>query len=211
MKMEQSIIFDFDGVLAESMNIKTEAFAKLFKNFGEEIVKKVTKHHIENGGISRYKKIEKYYKEYVGKKLSKNEISEVANNFSELVIKKVIDAPWVPGAKDFLEKYYKKIDLYVVSGTPQEELDNIIGERKMKKYFKAIYGSPMEKEEIIKKIINENRYDDKKTLFIGDSFSDYTSSKKANVKFIGISKENIFPKKVKVFNDFKELMNHERR
>ena len=64
------ILFDFDGVLAESANVKTEAFAKLFESFGEDIVRKVVKHHVKNGGISRYKKMQYYYSEYLNKPLS---------------------------------------------------------------------------------------------------------------------------------------------
>ena len=66
----QAILLDFDGVLAESMNIKTEAFAQLFEPFGDEIVKKVVKHHIKHGGISRYKKIKYYYETYLNTSIS---------------------------------------------------------------------------------------------------------------------------------------------
>ena len=41
----QAILFDFDGVLCECTDVKTEAFAKLFESFGEEVVKKVMNHH----------------------------------------------------------------------------------------------------------------------------------------------------------------------
>ena len=66
----QAILLDFDGVLCECMNVKTEAFAELFKPFGEEIVNKVVEHHIENGGISRYHKIRLYYEDFLGRQIS---------------------------------------------------------------------------------------------------------------------------------------------
>jgi len=37
----KTIFFDFDGVIADSVDIKTKAFAKLFKRYGDEIVKKL--------------------------------------------------------------------------------------------------------------------------------------------------------------------------
>ena len=37
----KNIIFDFDGVLAESVHIKTHAFYLLYKQFGKEIAEKV--------------------------------------------------------------------------------------------------------------------------------------------------------------------------
>ena len=36
----KAILFDFDGVLVECMNVKTEAFVQLFKIYGDDIVKK---------------------------------------------------------------------------------------------------------------------------------------------------------------------------
>ena len=50
----KAIIFDFDGVIVESLDIKTGAFKKLYEVFSEEIATKVVNHHLINGGISRY-------------------------------------------------------------------------------------------------------------------------------------------------------------
>ena len=201
----QAIFFDFDGVLAESMNVKTEAFAKLFESYGKEIVNKVVKYHIENGGISRYEKIKYYYSEYLSKPLSNSELNAIAKQFSDLVVQKVIEAPEVRGVKEFLERYYKKIDLYVVSGTPQDELMLIIKKRKMKKYFKGIFGAPEAKSSIIKKIISDISYNQERVLYIGDSLSDYRDAKKAKIDFLGRVPKGVrsqFPKNILTFPDF---------
>ena len=52
----KAIIFDFDGVIVESMDIKTQAFAHLFRKCSEDIIKKVIQLHLDNGGMSRYEK-----------------------------------------------------------------------------------------------------------------------------------------------------------
>ena len=62
----KSIIFDFDGVIVESNNIKTNAFEGLYKPFGNEIAKKVIEHHVTHGGISRFEKFKLYHKELLG-------------------------------------------------------------------------------------------------------------------------------------------------
>mgnify|MGYP006077874289 FL=1 len=54
MNKIKAIIFDYDGVIAESVNVKTEAFAELYKPYGTDIVQKVIKHHEANGGVSRF-------------------------------------------------------------------------------------------------------------------------------------------------------------
>ena len=52
----QAIIFDFDGVIADSVNIKTVAFAEIYEPFGNHISELVVSHHLINGGMSRYEK-----------------------------------------------------------------------------------------------------------------------------------------------------------
>lgn len=204
----QAILFDFDGVLCECMDVKTEAFAQLFEPFGEDIVKKVVDHHVKHGGISRYKKIEYYYKEYLNQEISYDKVNELAQKFSDLVVNKVITSYWVKGAKEFLEKYYKIIDLYVISGTPQEELDLIVKKRDMEKYFKGVYGTPNTKPVHARRIIFENGYDPKKVLYVGDSLSDYKDAQEAEIPFLGRACEgrgSFFPENVPTISNFFDI------
>jgi len=209
IKNFQAILFDFDGVLAECMNVKTEAFALLYEPYGEEIVNKVKKHHIENGGISRYVKIKFYHEKYLNKELSQDQVEEIAQQFSDLVVEKVIKSDWVKGAKEFLEKYYKHIDMYVISGTPEVELKKIVKQRNMNKYFKEVYGSPITKPVHAKNIIEKNGYDPNKVLYIGDSYSDYKNAMEAKISFLGRNlpgEQFAFPKGVEAINDFFEVI-----
>ena len=80
--LDYKIIFwDFDGVVKESVNIKTEAFAELFVKHGNDIVEKLTAHHISNGGMSRYKKIP-LYASWAGLTLDESQIIQYSNKFS---------------------------------------------------------------------------------------------------------------------------------
>ena len=33
-------VFDFDGVIADSVEVKTEAFSEIYRSYGDEIVRK---------------------------------------------------------------------------------------------------------------------------------------------------------------------------
>ena len=79
----QAILFDFDGVLAECMDVKTEAFAQLYEPYGEDVVKKVVKHHVENGGISRYVKIKYYHEKYLNKNIDEEQVENIASAISK--------------------------------------------------------------------------------------------------------------------------------
>ncbi len=95
--MIKAIIFDFDGVIAESVQVKTDAFAEIYQSYGQYIVQKVIEHHITNGGISRFEKFKLYHKEFLGINLTELEVEKLAKKFSKLVMEKVISAPYVKG------------------------------------------------------------------------------------------------------------------
>ena len=63
----KAIIFDFDGVIAESVDVKTEAFKELFKAYPDK-VKAIADFHIDNGGMSRFDKFRHIYKNILKKK-----------------------------------------------------------------------------------------------------------------------------------------------
>ena len=44
--MIKSIIFDFDGVIAESLHVKTEAFANIYVNASRTIAAKIAGHDL---------------------------------------------------------------------------------------------------------------------------------------------------------------------
>ena len=54
------IFWDFDGVIKDSVQIKSKAFGNLFAQFGNIISKRVIEHHESNGGMSRFEKIPIY-------------------------------------------------------------------------------------------------------------------------------------------------------
>ncbi len=177
------IVFDFDGVLAESVDVKGEAFYKLYEHEGEDIARKVLDHHLANGGVSRYDKIRHYESEFLDRTVSEAQVMEIAQRFSDLVEEQVVAARWVNGAKEFLDEYHSQVPLYVASATPQEELDRIVSKRGMAKYFKGVFGSPARKADHL--IALARTYDPKKMLMIGDTISDYKAAQAAGTLFLG--------------------------
>lgn len=178
------IIFDFDGVIAESVNIKSVAFAEIYRPYGDDVCKKVVTHHKRNGGMSRFEKFKYYHSVFLGMKLNKSQIANLSKKFSKLVVKKVIDAPYVPGALEFISKYFKEFDFFISTGTPQDEILTILNKKRIIKYFKAIYGSPTLKGDHVHDIIKSNNYDKKNIYFIGDAETDVLAAFQNGIKII---------------------------
>jgi|TARA_B100001971_G_C18118086_1_gene497921 phosphoglycolate phosphatase-like HAD superfamily hydrolase len=184
LKTVDSIFFDFDGVITDSVNVKTVAFAKMYEPYGKEVVKSVVTHHLSNGGISRFQKFKIYHKEYLGIDLSNKQIQDLAGKFRNLVVQKVIDAPFVNGALEFLKKYYLDFPLFIISATPDVEINEIIDKKGLSKYFKKVYGSPTNKNEWARYILVNNNFDRTKVFFVGDALSDYNAAIDCGLHFV---------------------------
>ena len=118
----QYIIFDFDGVLVESNEIRFNGFRKLFKNYPQDQVEQLVEYAKSNGGISRYKKIEYFFDQIRQEPISIESVNHWAAQFSELVEQDVVEAGSVNGSLEFLEKYSSQFDFAIVSGSDQKEL-----------------------------------------------------------------------------------------
>ena len=86
------LIFDCDGVILNSNNIKTEAFGEVVAYFGDQASKSLINFHLERGGISRYEKF-KYFVEVIALKLKLNlkhiSLDDLINSYSYIVKKKL--------------------------------------------------------------------------------------------------------------------------
>ncbi len=185
----QAIFFDFDGVILDSVHVKTQAFSFMFRQYGPEIEKEVVEYHLSNGGMSRFKKFEYYYTQLLNKPLDHKIAVTLGNDFSRLSLQGVLESPFIPGALETLQELkQKKILCFIVSGTPDSELKLIVDKRGLAKYFSEIHGSPRKKDVIIKDIALRYKLVLQECLFVGDAMTDYEAAKSTGTKFLGIVK-----------------------
>lgn len=183
--MIKAIIFDFDGVLVDSVMAKAKAFEELFALEGSDVAKAVVEYHLKHTGVSRFEKFAYIYKNILRRPLTKSTFDELCRKFSKLVFDAVINASYINGAEGFLKKYAgRQYTCFVVSATPQKEIEEIIEQRKMSGFFKGIYGSPQKKADIVKKIICNNKFLAQDVVYIGDALSDYEAAIANSVNFI---------------------------
>ena len=212
-KNKKLLVFDFDGVIVDSVNIKTEAFAEIYKPYGQEIVDKVINHHVNNGGMSRFKKFKHYHNNFLDMTIDNSEIERMSFKFSNLVVTKVISSRWIIGIIEFLEKLSSKsIKCVIVSATPEKELIQIVRAREIEKYFSLILGSPSSKLDNLKNALNISGVVEKDTVFFGDAMADWEASDKMGVQFVGVGdsikdllkenrKDSYFIKNFEIFHE----------
>lgn len=201
----QAIFFDFDGVIVDSNATKTEAFVTLFSDYDEDIVAEIVDYHRLHGGISRVEKIQYAHKHLIQKPLTDEELARWAARYSELVVEKVINNEWIPGAKEFLDNNRGVLPIFVISGTPENELKHIIEHRKMSGYFQEVLGSPIRKPAHIRNLLSEYWLIPAHCVFVGDALTDYNGARETGLHFIGIQGEVTFPEGTTVLPDCRGL------
>jgi HAD superfamily hydrolase (TIGR01549 family) len=177
------IFFDFDGVLAESVNIKTEAFRKMYLSYGADFSQKVVDYHLNNGGVSRYEKFKIYNGEWLGEEVSTEKINELAAIFSDYVMEGVVNSEEVTGSSEFLNSSAVYIK-YIITGTPTVEIKTILERRKMDHFFVEAYGAPEKKDFWVKQILQTEKIRPEECVFIGDALTDYNAAVNNNITFV---------------------------
>lgn len=218
--MIKTIIFDFDGVIADSNNVKTDTFAALFKDYPQHIRESIRKFHLQNGGMSRFDKFRYIYANFLKESLPEERFNKLCEDFNKLVIDGVVNAPMIDGVEDFLRMNKNKYGMHIVSGTPDYEIKEIAKRRKLDKYFLGIHGSPETKKDLIIKVLDKNNYRKEEVVFLGDSINDYEGALAAGVEFVAKVFDNaefeLFPgvsieTRVKTMEEFEKYLNEKNR
>ena len=200
----QAVFFDFDGVLAESVAIKEQVFKELFAPYGDDIVTAVIELHRGLGAISRVIKIERIHRELLGRPLDRAELDDWAERYASAVEDQVVHCPEVAGTTLLLSDLAKRMPLFVVSGTPEDELRRIVAGRGWNGYFTGVYGSPRLKDEIVRHALAEFDLNAAECLFVGDTFT----ARATGVPFVGRRvhfRPNPFPPGTRIVDDMAEL------
>jgi phosphoglycolate phosphatase-like HAD superfamily hydrolase len=181
----EAIVFDFDGVLVDSVDVKTRAFAALYAEYGADFERQVVAHHLAHAGISRFVKFRHYHEDLLGLRYDEATGKQLSARFSRLVVDAIIAAPYVIGAREFLDAWHDRLPLFVASGTPDEELREIVQRRGMQRYFKSVHGSPATKTEILRGVIARHQLASAHVLMVGDATADLDGARAAGTAFLG--------------------------
>ena len=190
--MIKNILFDFDGVILDSMPIRDYGFKEIFKDFDDDLVNKLLEYHNQNGGLSRYVKIKYFYNKLLKQEISEEKITNYADNFSKIMKIELVDKRYlIADTLKFIKESYKKYNLHIVSGSDERELQYLCKELRIDSFFQSVNGSPTHKNILVKNVLSVNRYIDSETILIGDSVNDYDAATENNLVFYGFNNPNL--------------------
>jgi len=192
-----TFIFDFDGVILDSNNIKKHAIKESVKTvLSVEGAQEFVKYFVELNGVPREVKIKKY--------IDEKYYNFVLNKYEKIINCELEDAQLIPGVRRVLQFIYglnKK--MIVLSGGTQVEVRQLLAKRGLLDYFDGVYGGPRDKEENLRQLSLTLP-----VLYFGDSEVDYLVAKKNGFDFVfvyGASNINDWKNKTKDWSIMKSI------
>lgn len=180
----KAMVFDFDGVIMDSIPVKTNAFGHILREFPKEQVTLLLEYHKENGGVPRRKKLEYFFQEIAKTPTELEKIAEYEDEFGKYVLKTLSNPEYlIQECVDFIEANCKKTPIYVASAAFQTEVDFLSKIHGFYNCFKGVYGHPSKKPAVIRQILTELNIDKSELVFIGDSMSDVKAGTETGVNF----------------------------
>lgn len=185
------VVFDCDGTLLKSNELKTQALQHSLSHYPEKAVKNFINYHKTHGGISRFTKFQYFFEEIMRIDNYHDEYEDALRVFSSDSMQKLRAAPLMPGILKLLSALGAAgLPLLVASGAEQEDLRLTLKELQIEKFFQYIGGSPDSKTQIIKKCMLKMPSTKIRGLFFGDALSDYEAAINLNFKFICVSEDS---------------------
>lgn len=186
----QVIVFDFDGTLIDSNQLKYDAYFELFPTDDRHgpIIRVVLSEIFEQ---SRYVILEEILLRLGYRKdtLLRKKVKELAGFYNEIVVAGAKTCPEKAGAEEALRKFSPAYGLYVSSTTPDANLKEIIRFRKWEAYFHGVFGYPHEKSETLRRIIALEKLKSHQVLVVGDGESDRKSAMENKCPFVHVTEK----------------------
>ncbi len=148
LSLYRTAVFDFDGVILDSNQAKTDAFRTTLEGDPPELIDRFIEYHKTNGGVSRYEKFRCYYRDILGMEAYDDAADDAVARFGEHSWNALMSAAEIPGAVRALEILRASgTPSYVVSGGAEHEVRKVVTARGLDPYFASVHGSPTSKTE----------------------------------------------------------------
>lgn len=180
----KGVIFDFDGTLVDSNEIKRRGFDYAFADYPERM-DEIRSYCYGFNHTNRYEKFH-----YVTEKILRLNFTPAmeqrfAQRYAEFTTASVADAREVPGAEAFLRSLGPRRPA-LLSSTPTEILLEILRRRGWEALFSIVQGAPVNKRTWLQQYRKSLGCRPNELVFLGDTDEDAQSAQEAGVVFIRV-------------------------
>lgn len=184
-----AVIFDCDGVILDSNSLKTGVFRQVLEANGypPDEVDAFSTHQQNNFGTSRYRLFETLLEGRFGPKREVT-LERLLEDFSLGCKAGYVLQPETPGLIAALDRAAEVAALYVVSGSDEVELRDVLALRGLAPRFADVFGSPANKVENIARVRAHLHASggpaDPRLLFVGDAEADMNAALASDSDFV---------------------------
>lgn len=208
LKLYKTILWDFDGVIMDSMAVRDKGFETVLQSYPVDQVVLLMEYHRKNGGLSRYNKFRYFFEEIRKESITDSEIAILAEEFSVVMLENLLDPNLlITDSLSFIKENYLKYEMHIVSGSDGNELRHICKHLGLSKFFISIHGSPTPKKLLVRQLLGSKVYSLKETCLIGDSTNDLEAAEANDISFFGYNNLSLLSLSNKYINCFEELEN----
>jgi phosphoglycolate phosphatase-like HAD superfamily hydrolase len=180
-----TLVFDCDGVVLNSNQVKTDAFYQTSLLYGKQAAQAMVDYHVANGGVSRYEKFAHFLENIVPRQEGPD-LDSLLASYASYVKDGLLSCEVAPGLQALRESTPEARWL-IVSGGDQAELRDVFAHRGLTQLFDGgIFGSPDTKDEILQREFASSNVQHP-ALFLGDSKYDYQAATLVNIDFLFVS------------------------
>jgi phosphoglycolate phosphatase-like HAD superfamily hydrolase len=183
----KAIVFDFDGTLVESNQIKIDGFAHVFADHPACVsavprvmsdLKAGTRYEIVRALVGCIEELEAERHEA--------EAARRVADYSEWIEEQIYEKSKLSPAGALLGEWQRAADLYVCSLTPIEHLHRLLDRIGWRRYFAGVEGYPVDKTAMLRQTADAHGGRPAEILMVGDGDGDEAAARAAHTGFFRI-------------------------
>lgn len=181
------VFMDCDGVIYDTNRLKCDAYVHALDVYPRAIVDELVRYHRATGGVSRYLKIDRFFREMHPVADVDVHTRRALVRFSEFCERGYERMRPRPEALAFADLMGGPARVHVVSGSDQAELRRVFESAGVREHFAEIWGSPVGKKAHLSRIAAEAEVPLSRCLFVGDGWGDWDAATTLGVPFVYLS------------------------
>ena len=177
--MKQVLIFDYDGVIVDSLSLFMKFFFEACELYGyKDLASKEEFLKLFDGNM---------FDKMMEKGMSEKTILKIVNHLKKELLKNQEKINIFPDIKFVLNELSNHFPLIISTSNETSVVRNYLKSKNIEHLFVDIYGSDIEPSKVKKIQLIQNQLDADKYTYVGDTVGDIKEAKQANIHTIAVS------------------------
>ena len=180
----RAIVYDFDGVLVDSNDLKRDTFYEIWDRPPASLRALVDQVLARPG--DRFSFIREVHDQLGGRPSLGRDAQHYIERYTRAVEDAILARGLKPDVPPFLEAHVDQIQL-INSATPEAPLRSIVSRLGLGRWIRETRGRPLDKTGIFAYFMAKYQLTPDEILFVGDAESDYQVARQLGLAFLGIA------------------------